>query len=195
MQTDRAALRAKILAQRDQLPPELRQEKSRAIISSLLELPAFRHAGLVMAYVGFRSEVETWPLLLACLSMGKQLAVPRTVVTAKRLTPCLITDPSQDLASGYCGIQEPLPTMPEADSRAIELVIVPGSVFDAEGGRMGYGGGYYDRFLLNDAPQAIRIGLAFDLQLVERAPLEPHDQRMHYLITESCTITIGRPTP
>lgn len=195
MQTDRAALRATILTQRDQLPPLQRQEKSRAITTRLLELPAFQDAGLVMAYVGFRSEVETWPLLLACLAMGKQLAVPRTMVATKRLIPCLLADPGQDLAPGYCGIPEPRPTLPEADPGAIDVVIVPGSVFDAAGGRMGYGGGYYDRFLQHDAPQAIRIGLAFDLQLVEHAPLEPHDQRMHCLITESSTLIIGRPTP
>ncbi|MFZ5775120.1 MAG: 5-formyltetrahydrofolate cyclo-ligase [Thermodesulfobacteriota bacterium] len=195
MPTDRASLRAAMLARRDQLSPEARREKSAAITHRLLTLPELRAAAMVMAYVSFRSEVETMPFIAACLDLAMQVAVPRTLVAKKRLEPRLITDPGRDLAPGYCRIPEPLPTLPLADPRAIELVIVPGSAFDADGGRMGYGGGYYDRFLQQAAPQALRVGVAFDLQMLERLPLEPHDQRLHVLITESSTFRPGRPAP
>jgi 5-formyltetrahydrofolate cyclo-ligase len=70
------------------------------------------------------------------------------------------------------------------DPASIDTVLIPGSVFDVTGGRLGYGGGFYDRFLSNSAPQATRIGLAFSRQLVDRVPMEPHDQYMDFLVTE-----------
>ena len=191
MAEERTPLRAKILAARDGLPPEERQRKSRAITEHLLALPEFAGARTVFAYVSFRSEVETLPLIAHCLSRGVKVSVPLTLVQERRLLPYAITDPSRDLAPGYCGIPEPLETLPPVDPASIEVVVMPGSVFDARGGRLGYGGGYYDRFLQNAAPQALRIGLAYDLQVVEAVPLKSHDQQLDYLITESRTIHLG----
>jgi 5-formyltetrahydrofolate cyclo-ligase len=69
---------------------------------------------------------------------------------------------------------------------------MPGSVFDLRGGRLGYGGGFYDRFLQTAAPQALRIGLAYDLQVVAAVPLQRHDQQLDYLVTETRTIRVDR---
>ena len=70
------------------------------------------------------------------------------------------------------------------DPATIDTVLIPGSVFDPSGGRLGYGGGFYDRFLTEAAPRAIRLGVAFELQLVDQVPMEPHDQYMDILVTE-----------
>ena len=195
MAKERATLRTNILVARNSLVPEERQGKSRAITERLLALPEFAAARNVFAYVSFRSEVETLDLIAHCLQHGVTVSVPLTLPGEHRLRPYAITDMSQDLAPGYCSIPEPLHTLPLVDPASIEVVVVPGSVFDARGGRLGYGGGYYDRFLQAAAPQALRIGLAFDLQVVAAVPLESHDQQLDYLITETRTIHIGRTTP
>jgi len=191
----RKALRQRSLATRDRLSPEERGQKSRVITERLLALPEFAAAGSVFIFVSFRSEVETMPLIRQCLAMGKQVSVPLTLAGEHRLLAFAIRDPEQDLAPGYCGIPEPRPGLPPVAPSAIEAAVVPGSVFSPDGGRLGYGGGYYDRFLQNEAPQALRVGLAFELQLVEALPLAEHDQPMDCLITETRLIHAGRKTP
>jgi len=195
MADKRTTLRTNILAARDGLPAEARHQKSRIITERLLALPEFAGARSVFAYVSFRSEVETRDLIAHCLHKGVVVSVPLTLPAEHRLRPYAITDPSRDLAPGYCGIPEPLQTLPLVDPASIEMVVVPGSVFDARGGRLGYGGGYYDRFLQGAAPQALRIGLAFDLQVVTAVPLKSHDQQLDYLITETRTIHLERKIP
>lgn len=195
MRETRTALRAGIMAARDSLSPEERQRKSLAITERLLALPEFAAARHVFAYVSFRSEVETLNLIAHCLDKGVTVSVPLTLPAERRLLPYAITDPVRDLVPGYCSIPEPMQTLPLVDPGTIEVVVTPGSVFDAQGGRLGYGGGYYDRFLHTAAPQALRIGLAFDLQVVATVPLESHDEQLDYLITETRTIRFGRKTP
>jgi len=195
MAEDRTTLRTKILAARDSLSAEERQRKSRAITKRLLTLPKFAAARSVFAYVSFRSEVETLPLIAHCLNRGVNTSVPLTLPAEHRLLAYAITDPTRDLTPGYCSIPEPVQTLPLVDPASIEVVVMPGSVFDLRGGRLGYGGGFYDRFLQAAAPQALRIGLAYDLQVIEAVPLENHDQPLDYLITETRTIHLERKTP
>jgi 5-formyltetrahydrofolate cyclo-ligase len=114
------------------------------------------------------------------------VTVPITYVKEKRLDAILIRDVSKDLVPGYCGILEPEKNL--CMSRVvkpgdIDVIILPGSVFDERGGRFGYGGGYYDRFLESN-PKAVRIGLAFELQTVTEAPIKAHDELLDYIITE-----------
>jgi 5-formyltetrahydrofolate cyclo-ligase len=194
MADERTALRTQILATRDTVPREERRQKSRIITDRLLALPEFARARNIFAYVSFRSEVETLELIADCLKRGVTVSVPLTLVRESRLLSYAITEPDRDLVPGYCSIPEPRPTLPQVDPASIEVVVVPGSVFDARGGRLGYGGGYYDRFLQTAAPQALRIGLAFDLQVVDTVPLESHDQPLDWLITETRTLKFGRTT-
>lgn len=187
---ERDRIRRRLLAARDALAPAERRSKSALIHADLAGLDPVRRAATIMTYLHFRSEVETLPALLAHLPAGCRLAVPLTLVAAQRLEIFLLTDPPRQLRPGYCGIPEPDPARTDQlDPGELDLVLVPGSAFDRRGGRLGYGGGYYDRFLAAAAPRALRIGLAFDLQVVEALPLLPHDQRLHYLVTESGVIS------
>jgi len=186
MAAERQALRQRILHLRDSLPPEIRQAGSRAITAHLWDLDEFVRARVVFIYVNFRSEVETAALIQQSLLKNKKVCVPLTDRRHHRLLPYVITDPDRDLAPGSYGIPEPAPQcLPLRKAGDIEAVIVPGSVFDLHGGRLGYGGGYYDRFLVAEAPTALRIGIAFEAQLVETVPLEPHDQPLDILVTEA----------
>ena len=197
---ERQSLRTQILGARDLLGARERQEKSRAAMQNFLSLPEIKHWSTLFVYVNFRSELETLELIQSCLSKGKRVAIPLVEASTVSMIPLLIQDPGKDLAPGYYGIPEPDPEKSlRVAAREIDAVVIPGSVFDIHGGRLGYGGGYYDRFLVNDAPQAKRIGLAFEMQVVENVPVQPHDQPLDILITEKRIVKIddfvkSRPT-
>jgi len=183
---NRERLRRQVLAARDNLPRQDLEEKSREIEDRLRRIDQFTACRTVMFYAGFRSEVRTAAAIARCLAAGVRVALPLSVPGSRELLPYLVEDPERDLRPGYCGIPEPDPARTHRVSPAqIEAVVVPGAVFDLRGGRLGYGGGFYDRFLAFKAPEALRIGLAFEMQLAPgNLPLAPHDQLMHCLVTE-----------
>lgn len=188
---ERNSLRKRILAARDRLSLEEIQSKSDAVVSRALLLPEIAEAAVIFTYLHFRSEVQTTNLVKKMFTDQKKVCVPVTLVEGSELLAVRISDIEEQVAPGYCGIPEPLPGVVQnqtIDPVFIDIVILPGSVFDTRGGRLGYGGGYYDRFLVNKAPQALRVGFAFDLQIVDAVPIEPHDQRMDYIVTETITI-------
>ncbi len=183
----RPDIRQTMLARRDALGRDRRCFLSGRIHERLDALPEVRQSRILFVYVGFRSEVETMGLIETWLARGRRVVVPLTLVAEKRLLPVEIRDPATELAPGYCSIPEPRADLVAGrviEPALIETVIVPGSVFDRRGGRMGYGGGYYDRFLSMEAPRALRIGLAFSCQLTDEIALQPHDQKMDILVTE-----------
>lgn len=185
--TTSCVLRRAVLAARDQLDPASRAEKSCRIRSLLLAYPACSAAEHIFLYIHFRSEVETMPLLEHFLAVGKTVSVPLTLRKEGRLLAVRITDPASQLAPGCFGILEPTKEQAKlatVNPAAIDLAVLPGSVFDRLGGRLGYGGGFYDRFLSQNAPQAVRLALAYEMQLADQLPLEAHDQLMDMLVTE-----------
>ena len=183
----RNRLRKERLALRDQLDPGLRAEKSSEIIGQISAHPAVDDAVHLFIYINFRSEVETITLVNRLIAAGKTVSVPLTLLKESRLLAVQLTDPDTQLAPGCYGIPEPTAEQVRAavvDPSTIDTVLIPGSVFDRTGGRLGYGGGFYDRFLVESAPRALRAAVAFELQLVDRVPMEPHDQYMDILVTE-----------
>ncbi|MCW5206265.1 5-formyltetrahydrofolate cyclo-ligase [Desulfobulbus sp. F5] len=183
----RTTIRQAKLTARDQLDPALRCENSRRIFAQLTEHRLLTAAQHLFMYVHFRSEVETLPLIEHFLAVGKKVSVPLTLRKESQLLAVRITDPVSQLKPGCFGILEPTQEQKKQaviDPATIDIALVPGSVFDRYGGRLGYGGGFYDRFLAQNAPQAYKIGLAYELQLVKEVPTEAHDQRMDMIITE-----------
>lgn len=183
---ERKTLRRRKLEERDGLDADIREQKSLCIRNNFLSIAEVALARTIMLYLNFRSEVETLPLWEILYKKNIKVIVPLTVLEPPHLVAYQIDDPQQELQPGYCGILEPRKSIARIfDPAAIDIVVVPGAVFDAAGGRLGYGGGYYDRFLAQQAPQALRVALAFDMQIVERVPIMEHDERMHYLVTEN----------
>ena len=182
----RQDLRHQVLGRRDRLSARERHLKSGALAARLMGLEPYARARSILFFASFRSEVDTFLLMEEVLAGGRQLALPLTVTREKQLRIYEVRDLEEDLVRGYQGILEPDPTRcAELGPAELDLVIVPGSVFDRQGGRMCYGGGYCDRFLANRAPQATRVGICFDLQLVTEVPMAPHDQYVDYVVTES----------
>ncbi len=180
-------LKENILVARNSLSVAEQECKSEQILSTLLSLDILTHVETVCVYINFRSEVQTRHLIATLLHMGKRIVVPVTLAKERRLLAVAINNVDQDCVPGFCSIPEPRPELwknQQVAGRDIEAIVLPGSVFDEHGGRWGYGGGYYDRFLANEAPRARRIGLAFDLQIVKQLSLQSHDQLMDIIVTE-----------
>jgi len=192
---DSTKLRKDTLAQRDLLSRSQQIEYSNRIMKRIVRMDQFQEAVTIFIYVDFRSEVITGPLIEYILESGKNVVVPVTLVREKDLLAVSITDPTRELVPGYCSIPEPIMGIRESQAVSpdiIDIIFLPGSVFDERGGRMGYGGGYYDRFVSAKAPQALRVGLAYELQMVQHAPLQDHDEFLDFIVTEERTVVGNR---
>lgn len=180
IQTEKKALRRRVLAARDALGAEERARRSAALTARLLALPLWQTAHTVHLFAPFGSEVDTLPLCRALWAEGRAAVLPR-VAPDRQLEHCLALGP-EDLEPGAWSIPEPTRSCQEIDPAEVALVLVPGVAFDRAGGRLGYGGGYYDRFL-DDCP-APRVALAFHLQLVPAVPRDAHDRLVHAIVTD-----------
>ncbi|MGH7588389.1 MAG: 5-formyltetrahydrofolate cyclo-ligase [Gemmatimonadota bacterium] len=181
----KAELRATLLEARRAIPPAERDALSAVICERAAGLPVFRAAGTVHAYVGVAGEVRTLPLLEDAWRAGKRVVCPRIGIGG-RLESRQVRSP-EDLVAGPRGLREPDPeTTVLVPPEEIDLVVVPGVGFDRHGRRLGFGGGYYDRFLSSTG--ASRLGLAFSLQIIDRIPQGPGDEPVHWIVTERETI-------
>jgi 5-formyltetrahydrofolate cyclo-ligase len=184
-EVSKAELRRRILARRDALAPERRASLSAVIFQTIRALPALASARRVLAYSSFGSEPSTAPFLEAVLDGGKALVLPRIDRANRRLALHRVTALATDLRPGVWGIAEPDPARcPPVAVETVEFVLVPGVVFDVEGGRIGYGAGYYDRLLAGCAPGTLLIAAAFELQVVDSVPMAEHDRRVDRVVTE-----------
>jgi 5-formyltetrahydrofolate cyclo-ligase len=134
-------------------------------------------------------EVLTDGLLHQALTAGKEVVLP--VVQAERqLALYAIGDVERDVAPGFRGILEPRHQgASPVDVASLELAIVPGVAFDLQGGRLGYGAGYYDRLLSCFPPGIPKVGIAFDFQVIPRLPRQSHDIALDAIVTESRVIS------
>jgi 5-formyltetrahydrofolate cyclo-ligase len=193
----KAALRREILARLAGVDPAERARLSASALARVAALEAFRRARSVLAYASFGSELETRPFLQQVLGGGRILALPRIERAARRLTLHRVRDLDTDLRPGVWGIPEPDPERCRPVSPGeIDFVLVPGVVFDPDGGRLGHGGGYYDRLLRAwPAPRPLLVAAALELQVVPAVPVLPTDHRVDLVVTESRTYPSRRRTP
>lgn len=180
-------LRAEVRARREKLSPEVRTEKSRRIFEHLQTLECWRQAENVLVYLSVHAEVETAEIV-AWLVAEKRCIVPWCRKDGT-LGLFRLTSPETELAPGTFGIPEPAAVWREVPDRVVkpetlDLVLLPGVAFDRSGGRLGQGGGYYDRLLETLGPQAVTVGLAYACQIVPEVPREEHDRRVDYVVTE-----------
>jgi 5-formyltetrahydrofolate cyclo-ligase len=176
-------LRRRALEARKALPPVLRLERSEAIWKRLLDVPAFQRASQALFFVSHGSEVETLAMRRLCRERGVAVAVPRCDVPRHGMSFHSLGEP-EALLPGAHGILEPAPDAPRAVLGSDTVVLVPGSVFDRQGRRLGMGGGYYDRWLSGEGKGLCTFGLAFHEQVVEQVPVESHDVPVQWLITD-----------
>lgn len=182
-------IRQEILSQRDAMLPEDRIRMSGEIFRRVVILPEFQKSPIILLFAGYGSEPDTLPWIQECIGMGKRVFCPR--VTGEVMEFYEI-ESSLELVAGYKGIMEPLP---DEQKKYIpgtqDFMLVPGTVFDRAGNRIGYGKGFYDRYL-NDVFCGETAAIAFSLQFVEngRIPAETTDRRMKCIVTENETLRI-----
>lgn len=172
-------IRKKIFAERKLVSDEQVEAWSREITKSVVSLPEFQKAQRIMAYADYNHEVITRFLIEEAWKAGKEAAVPKVV--GKDMEFYLLRDFSQ-LEPGYYGIPEPV--RGERTDWEEALMIMPGVAFDRKNHRVGYGGGFYDRFL-EKHPKIQRLAVAFSFQMMPEVPVEPTDIFPQILVTET----------
>ncbi len=181
----KAALRKTILAERRQLSAAEVAKRSRRITEHLLADPFYQKARVLMAYAPCNNEVDLCQLIQTALAEGKQVALPLSLWEKRQLLPVPVTKYPEDLTPGCCGILEPQLKVPPFPLEKLDLVLVPGVAFDVNGYRLGYGQGFYDRFLRDLKPGTGIVGAAFSFQIVASVYPEAHDFALPCLVSEN----------
>lgn len=170
-------LRAEMLSARDELPRRDRNKQAERICQQIWEIVQERDAKIVHTYLNMGSEINVLPLIQRLLDAGITVVAPKTL-KKQRLENRLVSNLA-DMEAGVFGTYHPRGK--EIYSGPFHLIICPGLAFDQCGGRLGYGGGYYDAFL---AEQKVswKVGICYPNQLLDSIPLEAHDIRMDQVI-------------
>jgi len=197
--TDTAAVLAQKRLLRDAVGRRLAtsaglEERSRAICQRLMALPGYQNSKVICTYVALPMEVQTLDLIRRAWDDRKEVAVPCCMGDRLRL---FHLKSMKELVPRTLGILEPRAEHWQRKERwlepsRIDLFVVPGVAFDRLGGRLGHGRGYYDRLLVDADPQALRVALAFENQLVDAVPMTSHDVFMQHVITEEAVRGAGR---
>ena len=167
---DKKLLRKTIRDQKRAMTPAQIEEKSRILGEKFLASDAYQQARSIYGYLPYNQEVRTVPMLEAAMQDGKQVAVPKCYGDEMRF---IWMEDLSRVEKGYAGIPEPIEDGPVADDKTA-LVLMPGLAFDKEGHRIGYGGGFYDKFLAAE-PGHPTLALCYDFQMQEHLETEEYD--------------------
>lgn len=179
VQERKQALRTSALRARRGLSPQRRREASAQIAAKVLALPELRAiaAGDVLAYAALADEVDLSEVIRRARLDGRRVLLPRVVDDELEVVAA-----QDELRPGFGGVPEPDGPAVSADDVAVSLW--PGVAFDPQGGRLGRGGGHYDRLARRLPPQAVRVGVAFAVQMAPNVPRAVHDELVDVVITE-----------
>ena len=183
------SIRQPILARRRALSHDQWLASSRLAQRQLIALEEFSRAKCIALYSPAHNEIDTAGILEAAFTAGKRVLYP--AVCGERMVFRQV-EGLQSLSEGCFGILEPCPTGIDHHADEPDLIVVPGVTFDPHGHRIGYGKGYYDRFLRHPGRKAHLVGLCHDFQLIDGAiPAEEHDIRMELIVTDLRIIRVA----
>ncbi|MCX8070325.1 MAG: 5-formyltetrahydrofolate cyclo-ligase [Thermodesulfovibrionales bacterium] len=182
---DKSILRKRMLMIRDAIPEKVRKTKNQKIFHHLINLQSFVNANSVCCYGSFKSEVNTKDIISYCLNKGIVISLPK--IEMNRLTIFRIED-IDELKPSKLNIPEPtiITDLRRLNPKEIDIVIVPGVVFDINKNRIGYGKGYYDRFLSETVCK--KVALSYEEQIIDFIPIESHDIKMDVIVTDERVI-------
>ena len=183
------AIRKQILEIRNKLSDDNVYRFSEDISLNLRENSFFNNSAHVMVYLDFKHEVKTDFIINYCLEHRKKVYIPICIPETHEICISRITS-LKELQSGHYGIREPkTECIRLSDSSLIDLVLIPGVAFDNDGNRIGFGAGYYDRFMKRLQPKAVKAALAYSFQVVDMVPSDEYDIPADYIVTEKGTIS------
>lgn len=182
MFSEKEAARRRVLRIRKGLDPETVESKSKSATGLLMAIPEFASSRFILFYAALNVEVQTSGAVEESMARGKRAALPKIKDNELRVFEIVSYN---DTRKGAFNIFEPDEEKSvEADPECLDLIIVPGVAFDEKGARIGFGKGYYDRFLKNISRKPPFVGLAFEFQIVEDAASTEDDVPMDLIITE-----------
>ena len=185
-------VREQVSAARDALSHSRLAALSSSVERRLFDFHPFPSCSFPLFFVSFRSEVLTEGMIKKSLSSGKRVAVPVTKIKERELVPSELKDFDAELAEGAYGVPEPKPEfMRPVSPLELDFVAMPGLAFDRSGNRLGYGGGFYDRFVSRLRPGVPLVALAFSFQLLDSVPTGEHDRKIDAIVTDSETIVFN----
>ena len=175
-------LRREFLSRRVAIPQDERDRISRELVKKFLATEIYRTSKILMAYASTSDELQLTELFAACFADEKILAIP--LIVGKGDMRAVVVPNFDALKVGAFNIMTVKRELRKfIEPAQIDCVIVPGAAFDISGGRLGLGGGYYDRFLPR-AVNAVKIAFAYEFQVVDELPLEIHDVKVDAILTE-----------
>lgn len=177
----KAALRLRLRAELKALAADARVSASAELCARVRASAAWQNARAVLLFFPVGSEPDIFPLLADALAAGKLLALPRFNSATNAYESVRVIDPVRELATGPFQVREPVAACPVVPLNRLDLALVPGLGFDARGHRLGRGKGHYDRLLAGFT--GMKIGVAFDFQIVAEVPHEPHDIALNAAVT------------
>lgn len=190
---DKGELRKEIKLKRENLDKNIKLRADEKIRKSLFESEIYKNSKVVFIYVNMDSEINTIDIIKTLLISDKIVAVPKVIPVSlkeRQMKALKINSMLQLNESGAFGILEPSVEC-EDISEDVDLIIIPGLAFDINGNRLGYGGGFYDRFL-RKYPNSKRVALCYDFQIFDEIPHEFFDEKVDLIISEEKIISLEK---
>jgi len=185
---EKTAIRKQILKKSKCLADEKKEIAESKMLKHLKNWDLFEQAQSIHIFISKNNEPNTFQIIDFCWKLGKQISVPCVMTDTDDLFHSKLSS-FRNLSKGPFGVLEPSHTERiESTPESFDIIIIPGVAFDRHGGRIGHGKGFYDKFL--PQTKAYRLALAFDFQVLEKIPLEKHDESVHGILTESGIIMI-----
>jgi 5-formyltetrahydrofolate cyclo-ligase len=179
---DKKALREYAKSLRESITYEQKKLYDETIFNKVIKSEEYKYSQIIFVFVSFGSEVDTHKIIIKALEDKKIVCVPKVINKKEGMKSVAITS-IQELERSKYGILEPRDLNNEVNPSSIDLVLVPGLLFDTTGGRIGYGAGYYDKFLKLLTKESNIIGIGYKAQCIDKVPMEEHDVFLDYIIT------------
>ena len=182
-------IRKEILSVRNNLNKEALNNFNKNIFNTIIKSDIYKKAQSIFIYISFGSEVETKKIIEHAISLGKNIYVPKTDKTIKEMIAVKIHS-FDNMTVDKWGILEPIIVDKQNIGNEFDLIIMPGVAFDITGNRLGYGGGYYDKYIHNLKRRPTLLALSYEFQIIDNIIAEIHDMQLDYIITENKTYKI-----
>lgn len=183
-------IRKNIVNSRDKIDFTKRVQADNKIYQRLIDSDIYRDDN-IFVYISFRSEVDTKLLIIKMLRDGKNIFVPKISNNTNDMEAIRITS-LNELEENRFGTLEPVTYNNAVDPKIIDVILIPGIAFDCEGTRIGFGKGYYDKYIKRARKDVKKVGLAYDLQIVDKINKDDHDESVDYIITEEKVIKVNK---
>lgn len=184
---EKKVLRNKILEIRDSLNNNEKELMDNKIFNELINTDLYKRSINIFIYISFSNEINTRNIIEKAFKDKKNVFIPK-VYKDDKLMKAIKLNSIDELKKNSMGILEPIDDSNYIEKENIDLIVVPGVVFDKECNRIGYGGGYYDRYLKDIKSKKNKIALAYDLQIVDKIESEVHDIKVDYIITNTTAL-------